>query len=247
MNGSSQSLPEEKSDEASAPISDAPAATVPAETLAISGDHKHESAPVRYTQQQQKALVPCDSSLQSEDEQRKKTAAAEVAAKLTASTSSAQMLSYVLSSLASESIIGNQSKRPKVENGLPLYLPTPAPAPAPAPAPLQSQPPPPPPPFPHPDSVIPPPPPSPPPTMPLMMPPLMPPANVSQFVRAGGPMVGVIPYNYGSSPLQISPSLSLPAYSIPANPYQGFQMPDGVGTFNLQPLPPTPLPPLSRQ
>ncbi|KAL0928369.1 hypothetical protein M5K25_000245 [Dendrobium thyrsiflorum] len=250
MNNTSQALPEEKSDEASVPIADASSAGVPAETCVISGDYKQESAPVRYTQQQQ-SLIPADNSLNNEDEQRKKTAAAEVAAKLTASTSSAQMLSYVLSSLASESIISNQSqkedysphsKRPKVENGPPLYLPTPT---------QQSQPPPPP--FPHPDSVNPPPPPPPPPpSSPPLMPPLMPPANVSQFIQTGGPMAAVIPYNYASSPLQIQPSLpphltgGMPLYSIPPNPYQGFQLPDGVGSFSLQPLPSTP-PPLSRQ
>ncbi|XP_020693613.1 regulation of nuclear pre-mRNA domain-containing protein 1B isoform X2 [Dendrobium catenatum] len=255
INNTSQALPEEKSDEASVPIADA-SAGVPVETCLISGDYKQESAPVRYTQQQQ-PLIPADNSLQNEDEQRKKSAAAEVAAKLTASTSSAQMLSYVLSSLASESIISNQSqkedysphsKRSKVENGgLPLYLPPTQTQ--------QSQPPPPP--FPHPDSVNPPPPPPPPPSsppaMPSMMPPLMPPANVSHFIQAGGPMAAVIPYNYASSPLQIQPSLpphltgGMPLYSIPPNPYQGFQLPDGVGSFSLQPLPSTTPPPLSRQ
>ncbi|KAL0928342.1 hypothetical protein M5K25_000218 [Dendrobium thyrsiflorum] len=243
MNNTSQALPEEKSDEASVPIADASSAGVPVETCIISGISTSE------IYQQQQPLIPADNSLQNEDEQRKKTAAAEVAAKLTASTSSAQMLSYVLSSLASESIISNQSqkedysphsKRPKVENG--LYLPTPT---------QQSQPPPPP--FPHPDSVNPPPPPPPPPpSSPPMMPPLMPPTNVSQFIQAGGPMAAVIPYNYATSPLQIQPSLpphltgGMPLYSIPPNPYQGFQLPDGVGSFSLQPLPSTP-PPLSRQ
>ncbi|XP_020591000.1 regulation of nuclear pre-mRNA domain-containing protein 2 [Phalaenopsis equestris] len=240
MNNSntSQPLPEEKPDEPSVPISDTSAA-FPAETSAISSDYKHESAPVRYTQQQP-APIPCDNSLQNDDEQRKKTAAAEVAAKLTASTSSAQMLSYVLSSLASESIIGNQSKnedysphtkRPKVENGVPpLYLPT---------TPPSSQPPPPP--FPHPDSINPPPPPSSPPAIPPLMPPLMPPANISPFIQANGPMAGVLPpYNYGSSPLQIPPSLTphlavnMPLYSVPANPYHGFQMSDGGGSFGLR-------------
>ncbi|PPS02660.1 hypothetical protein GOBAR_AA18001 [Gossypium barbadense] len=56
-----------------------------------------------------------------------------VAAKLTASTSSAQMLSYVLSSLASEGVLGNpmkessgdysSEKRPKLENDQP-YIPS---------------------------------------------------------------------------------------------------------------------------
>ncbi|XP_059669951.1 uncharacterized protein LOC132315629 [Cornus florida] len=65
------------------------------------------------------------------------SAAASVAAKLTASTSSAQMLSYVLSSLASEGVIGNSikeyssgypsEKRPKFENPQPPVQPFPHP------------------------------------------------------------------------------------------------------------------------
>ena len=43
-------------------------------------------------------------------EEDPKSAAAAVAAKLTASTSSAEMLTYVLSSLASEGVIGNSTK-----------------------------------------------------------------------------------------------------------------------------------------
>lgn len=67
----------------------------------------------------------------------RKTAAAAVVAKLTASTSSAEMLSYVLSSLASEGIIGHNQpaitetpsssdyppeKRPKLQNHDQSYL-----------------------------------------------------------------------------------------------------------------------------
>ncbi|ESQ32784.1 hypothetical protein EUTSA_v10004010mg [Eutrema salsugineum] len=67
----------------------------------------------------------------------RKTAAAAVVARLTASTSSAEMLSYVLSSLASEGIIGNNQpavtetpsssdyppeKRPKLQNHEQSYL-----------------------------------------------------------------------------------------------------------------------------
>jgi len=71
-------------------------------------------------------------------EDPRKTAAAAVVAKLTASTSSAEMLSYVLSSLASEGIIGNNNppavtetlssvdfppeKRPKLQNHDQSYL-----------------------------------------------------------------------------------------------------------------------------
>ncbi|KAI3463133.1 hypothetical protein Pfo_019796 [Paulownia fortunei] len=66
-------------------------------------------------------------------EEDPKSAAAAVAAKLTASTSSAQMLTYVLSSLASEGVIGNpvkesssdypSEKRAKIENDHPSYVP----------------------------------------------------------------------------------------------------------------------------
>ncbi|KAE9445946.1 hypothetical protein C3L33_22156, partial [Rhododendron williamsianum] len=81
-----------------------------------------------------------------------KAAAAAVAAKLTASTSSAQMLTYVLSSLASEGVIGNKmkesssdypsEKRTKLENDHhPAYIPSHNPQPLP----VQ--------PYPHPESV----------------------------------------------------------------------------------------------
>lgn len=72
-------------------------------------------------------------SLPEKEEDPRKSAAAAVAAQLTASTSSAQMLSYVLSSLASEGVIGNQAKessaeyptekRPKLDTDQP-YIPT---------------------------------------------------------------------------------------------------------------------------
>ncbi|KAI3503612.1 hypothetical protein L1887_32058 [Cichorium endivia] len=66
---------------------------------------REQSAPVMYTQQ-----IPIT------DEETTKSAAAQVAAKLTASTSSAEMLSYVLSSLASEGIIGNSSAKESSSN-----------------------------------------------------------------------------------------------------------------------------------
>ncbi|KAL2246727.1 UNVERIFIED_CONTAM: Regulation of nuclear pre-mRNA domain-containing protein 1B [Sesamum indicum] len=66
-------------------------------------------------------------------EEDPKSAAAAVAAKLAASASSAQMLTYVLSSLASEGVIGNpvkesssdypSEKRAKIENDHPTYVP----------------------------------------------------------------------------------------------------------------------------
>ncbi|XP_057491370.1 uncharacterized protein LOC130777102 [Actinidia eriantha] len=60
-----------------------------------------QSAPVMYTR-----MVP----LAEKPGEDPKAAAAAMAAKLTASTASAQMLSYVLSSLASEGVIGNPIK-----------------------------------------------------------------------------------------------------------------------------------------
>lgn len=111
-----------------------------------------QSAPVMYTRQ-----MP-----QSEDT---KSTAAAVAAKLTASTSSAEMLTYVLSSLASEGVIGNSpsndypAKRTKINNEQPQpYIPSSQNAQPPVP--------------PFPDQQQPPPPSSPPPVPP--MPPMQP-------------------------------------------------------------------------
>lgn len=240
----SQAPPEQKPNEA---ISDASLGFPPKASL----DNQKESAPVRYTQQQQAVPPPLpppppeDSSPRIEEDQRK-NAAAEVAAKLTASTSSAQMLSYVLSSLASEGIIGGQSvkedyssdsKRPKVENGVPPYIPVPP----------QSQPPPPP--YPHPDSVSTPPPPPPPP----LVTPLMPPATGPQFLQVPGSMMSM-QYSYGSSPVQLPPHplpvypmVGMPPYLGAPNPFlQGFQTQEGVASFSQPRIPATP-PPLSRQ
>lgn len=92
----------------------------------ISGN-REQSAPVMYTRQ-----VSYEKSGNLEEDM--KSAAAAVAAKLTASTSSAQMLSYVLSSLASEGVIGNSTKeslhdnqpekRMKLENDGSCYAPS---------------------------------------------------------------------------------------------------------------------------
>lgn len=90
----------------------------------ISGN-REQSAPVMYTRQ-----VSYEKSGNLDEDM--KSAAAAVAAKLTASTSSAQMLSYVLSSLASEGVIGNSTtesshdnqpeKRMKLENDSSSYV-----------------------------------------------------------------------------------------------------------------------------
>ncbi|KAL3347067.1 hypothetical protein AABB24_025473 [Solanum stoloniferum] len=91
----------------------------------ISGN-REQSAPVMYTRQ-----VSYEKSGNLDEDM--KSAAAAVAAKLTASTSSAQMLTYVLSSLASEGVIGNSTKesshdnqpekRMKLENDRSFYAP----------------------------------------------------------------------------------------------------------------------------
>lgn len=91
----------------------------------ISGN-REQSAPVMYTRQ-----VSYEKSGNLDEDM--KSAAAAVAAKLTASTSSAQMLTYVLSSLASEGVIGNSTKesshdnqpekRMKLESDRPSYAP----------------------------------------------------------------------------------------------------------------------------
>ncbi|KAJ4823202.1 hypothetical protein Tsubulata_015151 [Turnera subulata] len=66
---------------------------------------REQTAPAMYSKQ-----VSFSEKTSHVEEDPRKSAAAEVAAKLTASTSSAQMLSYVLSSLASEGVIGNSVK-----------------------------------------------------------------------------------------------------------------------------------------
>ncbi|XP_077227403.1 uncharacterized protein LOC143860579 [Tasmannia lanceolata] len=230
---------------------------------------KEKSAPVMYFQQRPSFT---DNPLHTDEEQRKTTAAA-VAAKLAASTSSAQMLTYVLSSLASEGIISKplngspnefpSEKRPKLENGPSSYLPS-----------LHPPQQPPPPPFPHPDSLqhktasvsqqmapqqMGPHQPSssspmsnPGPTMqsvPLAppLPPMPPPPPPAQFMQTAGSMTSV-PYSYGTPPLPGYPMMGtplsgVPPYPTPPNHYQNFQASD-TGFYNQPPLPATP--PISR-
>lgn len=93
--------------------------------------NEEQTAPVMYTRQ----ITPAEKPDHFEDP---KSAAAAVAAKLTASTSSAQMLSYVLSSLASEAVVNNAmkessddcppEKRTKIENNV-AYIPSQNPQP----------------------------------------------------------------------------------------------------------------------
>ncbi|KAL7190180.1 hypothetical protein ACSBR2_022458 [Camellia fascicularis] len=198
---------------------------------------REQSAPVMYTR-----TVPFS---EKSGEDPKATAAA-VAAKLTASTSSAQMLSYVLSSLASEGVIGNtmkesssdftSEKRIKLENDHPAYIPS-----------QNSQPPVPP--YPHPDSLQhgvpittqeltaneqPPPPSSPPPLPPL---PPMQPYPLPHFMQT-------TPYGYGVTQQQPLPMPGYPFTAPPTNPYQSFQ--GSEGGFYSQPSS-LPMAPISRQ
>ncbi|XP_043725129.1 regulation of nuclear pre-mRNA domain-containing protein 2 isoform X2 [Telopea speciosissima] len=236
------------------------------ETPAISTG-KEQSAPVMYTRQ-----GPFTENAGHIEEDPRKSAAAAMAAKLAASTSSAQMLTYVLSSLASEGVIGNplsesscdypSEKRPKLENGPSSYIAPQHPQPSP---PL----------LPHPESLQhnvtatsqqlahqpaspasspmshPGPPAMPPPPLPPL-PPLPPPPAAAQFMQIAGSMTSV-PYNYGTA-LQRPPPLpgypmvgssvtGVPSYPSPS-PHQNFQGSEG-GFYGQPPLPATP--PISRQ
>ncbi|XP_072970193.1 uncharacterized protein [Typha angustifolia] len=191
------------------------------------------------------------SSSRAEGDNRK-TAAAEVAAKLAASPSSAQMLSYVLSSLASEGAMSqtakeenpSDSKRPKLENVVPSYVP-----------PLPPH-------FPHPDILQKPPPlqpqssstmqssptvqsPSEPPTS---LPQTPSPSNTIQFMQtSAGSMTGV-PHNYGSAPFTPQhnyPMVVMPPFPGSPNQFQNFQVREG-GFFSQPPFPAAP-PPMTRQ
>lgn len=210
---------------------------------------EEQSAPVMYTRQ-----LPFSEKSAHIEEDPRKSAAAAVAAKLSASTSSAQMLSYVLSSLASEGVIVNplkdspgdypSEKRPKLETEQSSYK-----------VPPSSQPPVPP--FPHPDSLHhnitsttqqltsneQPPPPSSPPPMPPPLPPMQP-YPLPQFIQTAGSMSSV-PYNYGMTQQQQQasmpgyPSVGAPVTGMspytapPTNPYQVFQ--GSEGGFYTQP------------
>ncbi|OVA17430.1 CID domain [Macleaya cordata] len=224
------------------------------ENLPTSGD-KERSAPVMYTRQ----LPSLPNNAPQVEEDPRKSAAAAVVAKLTASTSSAEMLSYVLSTLASsEGVISNplkessddypSEKRLKLENGPSSYMQPPPP----------QHPQPPPPPFPHPDSLLPPhQPPPPPSSSPMSQPPPPPvaPAAPTHFMQTAGSMTSV-PYSYGTAPQRPQPPLpsypmpgnqlsGMPPYPSPTNSYPNIQG-SGSGFYSHRPpLPATP--PISRQ
>ncbi|KAJ4960506.1 hypothetical protein NE237_020416 [Protea cynaroides] len=240
--------------------SDAPSSFLQ-ETPAISTD-KEQSAPVMYTRQ---GSFPENAG--HIEEHPHKSAAAAVVAQLTASTSSAQMLTYVLSSLASEGVIGNplsdssrdypSEKRPKLDNGSSSYV-----------SPQHTQPLPPL--LPHPESLQhkgaatsqqlahqPAPPSSSPMSHPgptMQQPPLppLPPPPVPQFMQIAGSMTSV-PYNYGTVaqrppplpgyPVVVAAVTGVPSYPSPS-PHQNFQGSEG-GFYGQPPLPATP--PISRQ
>ncbi|KAK1410021.1 hypothetical protein QVD17_36553 [Tagetes erecta] len=178
----------------------------------IQSQPDQQSAPVMYTRQ----------ISQSDDT---KSTAAAVAAKLTASTSSAEMLTYVLSSLASEGVIGNSLKDPpandhplqkkiRINNDQPQpYIPS-------------SQ---------NAQSVLPPdqqpPPPSSPPPMPPMPP--MQPYPVTQFMQSSG--TGTVTLQYGHS-INQQPS-GFPIVGPPVNGVASYSpplAPDGYQNYHLE-------------
>ncbi|KAF6137959.1 hypothetical protein GIB67_041832 [Kingdonia uniflora] len=195
----------------------------------VSVGDKEQSPGTVYTQRG--SPLPNSSSYTEEDP--RKSAVAAVAAKLAASSSSAEMLTFVLSSLASEGVIGNkvdehpQEKRQKHDNSNSSFSPQSQNLQPPLP------------PFPHPESA-----PAPLPTSsPPPLPPL-PPQPSPQFMQTAGSMTSV-PYSYGSGPPRppLMPSYSVTGpplqYSPPPNPYQNFQGPEG-SFYSQPPLPATP-------
>lgn len=189
-----------------------------------------------------------------------KSTAAAVAAKLTASTSSAKMLTYVLSSLASEGVIGNpvkesstdypSEKRAKIENDHP-YVPHQNPQST-----LSS--------FSHPEQMQnnpsitsqelnpsdPPPPPSSPPPLPPLPPPMQP-YQVPQYMQTAMPIPSG-PYGYMNqqppAPIHSYAPVGLPPINgvstfPPSNAYQSYPT---EGGFYGQPSS-LPMAPMGRQ
>ncbi|KAH1150066.1 hypothetical protein AAZX31_16G049600 [Glycine max] len=251
LNGNNiQSLAEQSSKEIQTSMTPA--------SLSISSE-REQSAPLMYTPQ-----VSFSQKTGHIEEDPRKSAAAAVAAKLTASTSSAQMLSFVLSSLASEGVIGNpmkessadyhSEKRTKLENDQqPSFIPSQNPQ-----QPL--------PPFPLSESIQhnapttnqqstpsePPPPPS---SSPPPLPPPPPPMSqypVPQFMQTAG-SISSMAYGYGVAQQPsmaaypgVGPSLNgVSSFTPPPmGTYQGFQGTDG--NYYNQPSS-MPMAPISRQ
>lgn len=193
-----------------------------------------QSAPVMFTRQVSFPEKPSHI-----EEDPRKSAAAAVAAKLTASTSSAEMLTFVLSSLASEGVIGNSTKestgdfppekRARIENDQ-SYIPPQNPQPPVSAFSSLEQ-------LHHNGSTtttsttqqsIPteqPPPPSPPPPLPPM-----PPMTHYQVPQYMPPAAGSMPnmqYSYGMTQQLQPPSANYPSVVPPPNSYQSFQTSEG--------------------
>ncbi|MFS8011580.1 putative CID domain-containing protein [Helianthus anomalus] len=175
----------------------------------IQSQPDQQSAPVMYTRQ----------ASQSDDT---KSAAAAVAAKLTASTSSAEMLTYVLSSLASEGVIGNSpssdyplQKKTKINNDQPQpYIPSSQNAQPPLPPDQQ------------------PPPPSSPPPLPPMPP--MQPYPVTQFMQST--VTATMQYGHSINQ-QPPPPMSLPGLPTvgpPVNGVSSYSPPDGYQNYQIE-------------
>ncbi|PIN20758.1 Regulator of nuclear mRNA [Handroanthus impetiginosus] len=161
-------------------------------------------------------------------EEDPKSAAAAVAAKLAASTSSAQMLTYVLSSLASEGVINNpikdapndypSEKRARIENDHPSYVPSQVPQ---SNLSITSQ---------ELTPSEPPPPPSSPPPLPPLPPPLQP-YQVPQYMQTAMP-ISSGPYGYSMNqqpPVPFQgyvpvgpPANAVSAFVPPSNGYQSY-------------------------
>lgn len=189
---------------------------------------KEQSAPVMYTRQ----VSFAENSGHIEGDP--KSAAAAVAAKLTASSSSAQMLTYVLSSLASEGVIGNpikepssdhpSEKRPKLENDH-SYVSSQNSESFQQNRAIASQ-----------DGTLneqPPPPSSPPPLPPL---PPMQPYPVPQYVPSASTIPSTIPSgSYGYGAIQ-QPSVSLPGYPSgpPVNGVAPYTAPPAYQSYSTE-------------
>ncbi|XP_071707402.1 uncharacterized protein [Rutidosis leptorrhynchoides] len=146
-----------------------------------------------------------------------KSAAAAVAAKLTASTSSAEMLTYVLSSLASEGVIVNSLKdspstdyplkRTKIQND--------PPAPQ----------------FPHPEPHDQPPPPSSPPPQPPMPP--MQPYPVPQYMQSSGS----VSVSYGHNVNQPPSTMDMPGFAtagLSVNSVSSYTQQDNYQNYQIE-------------
>jgi len=233
-------LPEQNLDEVPPPPSSSaytkapPPPDFPSEYPATTIGDRVQATSVHCTPQQSQGLLSAITLNHTTNEDGQITSASDVGAKHISLTSSVNMLSYVLSSLASEGVIGQSgsedypsdaNKRPRLNNGslgsIPCYLPQPQH--------------PPPPPFPHPDAVHQPPPPLPPTLPPVPSPP--PPTG----------SMSVASFSYGTPPVQppppAYPMVGVSSYPGPPNPYQ-FQGSDGF--FGQPPYPAGP-PPTSRQ